>query len=397
MSSRRAFLERAGGAGLATLAGPALAVPPGPHAPIQASMQAWVKSGRAAGVSVGVSRGGRVEFAGGAGFASLQERLPARADTIYRVGSVQKQFTAAAFLRLCDAGLARLDDPLSRYLPRFPHASDVSLRQLLSHTSGLHNYTDIAGPLEAIPFLYDHSTADWVAHIARQKPLFDFAPGTRWKYSNSGFFLVGAVIEEISRMPFAHFLDQHITRPLGLKDTAIDTNPWSVAGALLRPQDPGLRRARGYERTPGEPPRFHAAQYVSLSVAGAAGALRSTALDLLAWHEALLGGRVLSATSLAAMTTPSRLRDGRPTSQARIPAPDEPPGEYGLGLRISTFAGRRRLGHEGDIEGFNAIINSYPDDGVRIAVLANTPAGAVELERRVAQIVFTGAKAGGIP
>jgi CubicO group peptidase (beta-lactamase class C family) len=329
-----------------------------------------------------------VAFAGGAGAASLQERVPARADTIYRVGSVQKQFTAAAVLLLCEAGLAHLDDPLARYLPRFPRATQVSLRQLLDHTSGIHNYTEAEGFLAQIPFLYDHSTADWVAHIAAQRPLYDFAPGSRWKYSNSGFFLAGAVVEQVSGMAFGRFLEQRICRPLGLKDTALDSNPWSLAGAMRRPQDARLRRARGYERDAASASGFRAANYLSMSVAGAAGALRSTALDLLAWHAALFGGRLLSAASLREMTTPSRLNDGRLTSRARIAAADEPPGEYGLGLRIGAFRGHSKLGHEGDIDGFDAVVNTYADDALCIAVLANTPGASVELEQRLAEIIL---------
>jgi CubicO group peptidase (beta-lactamase class C family) len=395
MIDRRDFLMALGagfgvtglGKGDGATAAPAVA-PPFPKAAISNRAASWVQTGRAAGLAVAIAVGGQVVFREAFGFASLKDKAPVTPRTIFRVGSIQKQFTATAILLLAQEGRLALDDRVARWFPHFPRAGEVTIRQLLTHTSGLHNYTDVRSKLGFLEFLRDHTTLDWVGHIAAQRPLYDFDPGTAWHYSNSGFYVAGAIAEQIARRPLGAFLQARVFAPTGMADTAMDQNPWTLDGLLGHPPDDSGRRARGYDVSEKHPGAYSPSQYVSMTVAGPAGALRSTADDLVRWHLALFGGRLLDSAGLRAMTTPARLKDGRLTSKGRVDAAADPPGEYGLGLRLGTLGEHRLIGHEGDIPGFNAVINTYPDDRLTIAVLANTSGGALQLERRVAQLAL---------
>jgi CubicO group peptidase (beta-lactamase class C family) len=173
-----------------------------------------------AGFSVAIFRNGKPVLVKGYGSANLEDSAPATAQTVYRVGSVTKEFTAACILLLAERGKLSVDDPLARYLPEFPRANEVTLRQLLNHSSGIRNYTDETWLAETSP--RNLSTAQMVDFIARQKPLYDFEPQTGWSYSNSGYFLLGAVIEKVSGQGYAQFLEANVLKPLGLADTRVD-------------------------------------------------------------------------------------------------------------------------------------------------------------------------------
>ncbi|HEV2362947.1 MAG TPA: serine hydrolase domain-containing protein [Caulobacteraceae bacterium] len=340
----------------------------------------WIASRRAVGTAAVIMKDQAVVYASGFGVQRLPNGPPVTAETPFRIGSVTKPFTAAAILRLAQQGRLSPSDRLCKYFPAFPRAGEVTLYELLTHTSGIHNYTDVIGsnPLAALTLMRAHTTARWVDHIARQRPLYDFPPGTAWRYSNSGYFLLGAIVEKVSGEALGIYLRDQFFAPLGMNETAIDDGSDAAPG-----------RAEGYAQAPWSDRWFVWPWYVSLTNAGGAGALRSSAMDLAKWTQALTSGRVVDARSWREMTTPARLSDGRLASANKVNKdPSELAGDYGLGIRITSFEGHRRIGHEGGIPGFQAALSIYPDDRTTIAVVANTFGGAYELEQRIAKVVL---------
>ncbi len=335
-------------------------------------------AGESVGFAVAIVENGRVRLLRGYGSADLEQRTPVRADTVFRIGSVTKEFTAAAVLLLAERGRLSLDDKLAKFVPDFPRGDEVTLRQLLNHTSGIANYTGAPDFLAAVA-PRDYAAAEFIKHFAAADPLYDFAPGTSWSYSNSAFFLLGAVIEKASGQAYGDFLAANLFRPLGLTNTKLDDLAEIVPN-----------RAEGYDKDPARPGAFRNATHLSMSVAAAAGAMRSTVGDLARWHEALLGGRVLKPASLALMTAPGRLADGRLASTAR-PANQSVPGvtsNYGLGIATSVRDGRRGIGHGGSINGFNAALQTFPEIRTTVVLLTNTGGGTAKLMPRLVELVF---------
>jgi len=287
-----------------------------------------------------VAREGRVVFETACGLANAEWEVPNAIDTRFRVGSVTKQFTAAAFLRLAEQGKLSLDDPATRHVEGLPAAwQGMTLRQLLNHTSGIPEFSKLPdyadrrrGPLEL-----ERSLARLYAF-----PL-ESAPGEKFSYSNSGYILLSHILERVTGRTFGEHLRAEFFTPLGLADTAVDSN-----GTIVP------RRAAGYFRPQG---RLANAPFINMDVPMGAGALRSTVRDLWRWTEALMGGQVVSAGSLTEMTTPGL-------------------GDYGLGLVIKQIDGRRIIEHGGSIEGFTAHLRYYPETRVTIIVLANVNSAA---------------------
>lgn len=337
---------------------------------------AWISSGRSVGAAVVIAQGPNVVYASGFGVQRLPSGPPVTAETPFRIGSVTKQFTAAAILGLAQEGRLSLSDRLSQYFPTFPDADHVTLYELLTHTSGIHNYTD-ALPWAGFTFMRAHTTAQWVDHIARQRPLYDFPPGTAWHYSNSGYFLLAAIVEKVSGEPLGVYLRGQFFAPLGMNETAIDDGSDAAPG-----------RAQGYAHAPWSSRWFVRPLPISLTNAGGAGALRSSAVDMVTWMQALMSGRVVDARSLQEMTTPARLSDGRLASANRFKPEPTDWGDYGFGIRIGALGSHRQIGHEGGIPGFEAALSTYPDDRITIAVLANTEGGADQLQQRIAKVVL---------
>ncbi|WP_419252000.1 serine hydrolase domain-containing protein [Caulobacter sp. ErkDOM-YI] len=355
---------------------------PDRRARLEAAIDATVAEGRAAGVSVAVLQDETVVFSRSAGLADLERNAPATATTVYRIASLTKQFTAAGVLLLAEQGRLSIDDRLSVYLPDFPRADEVSLRDLLNHTAGVHNYTES----DAADRISDTGATvpELIAAIAGQEPLYDFAPGTMWHYSNSNYALLGAVIEKVSGQTYAQFMKATIFDRLGMADTAVDDN-----GAIAP------RRASGYRLAGGQPAAFRHAGHLDMSVPYAAGAIRSTVEDLARWDAALHGGGLLSPASLAQMDGPGLLRNGAET-QTAVYWPGEPgvppegliPGPYAFGLDHYTIDGHRVVGHNGSLPGFDAVMNVYPDDDTTIIVLTNTGGAAGQLESQVSRLVL---------
>jgi CubicO group peptidase (beta-lactamase class C family) len=285
--------------------------------------------------SVLVAREGQVLVSRGYGSANLEWAIANTPATKFRLGSITKQFTAAAILLLEERGKLRVDDLVKKHVPDAPAAWDqVTIFHLLTHTSGIPSFTGFP----------DYRTAKLVSTTAeklvasfRDRPL-EFQPGEKGNYSNSGYLLLGHLIEKISGQTYEQFVRENIFTPLGMKDSGYDSNRNIIP-----------HRASGYAPSPNGPVN---AEFIHMSVPHAAGALYSTTEDLLRWTQGLFGGKLLSSASLQKMTTPVK-------------------NDYGFGLAIRAVNGRKVFDHGGGIEGFNTTLAYYPDTKLTIAVLAN--------------------------
>lgn len=295
----------------------------------------------AAGLSVAVARGDRMVLDRGYGFADLEHRVPATEATLFRMASVAKQYTAAAIVRLAERGQLGLDEVFTKYVEYPTHGRAITIRHLLNHTSGLKSYTDLTA--HQPPVAGDVSPEEVLADV-RDMPL-EFEPGTGWAYSNTGYHLLGLVIERVSGVPYAEFLAREVLGPLGLARTRCDVESEVIPN-----------RARGYRLLDG---RTANAAYINMDVVYSSGSLLASAGDLVSWQLALAGGRVVSPESYREMTTPATLADGTPT-------------DYGFGLRVRDLDGHRGITHSGGINGFNSVLTHYPDDGLSVAVIANS-------------------------
>lgn len=366
------------GPALARTAAPAIVAPAELVRAIDALAAEALRDHTTPGLVVGISDHGRPLFIKGYGSANLEDNTAVTAHTVFRVGSVTKQFTAAAILLLAERGQLSVDDPLSRYFPAFPRGSEVTIRNLLNHTSGIHSYTSEKDFLE-VTSRRELTTVQMVDLIAHLDKLYDFAPGTSFNYSNSGYVLLGAIIEQVSKLPYATFLKINVLDPAGLADTQVDDLAQIVPN-----------RASGYDKAPTAPTGFVNADYISMSAAAAAGAIRSTAADLLRWHTALLGGKVLKPSSLAMMLLPGRLKDGSLASTSVAPAPGatEPRSDYGFALSTGRTKAHRSIAHGGAINGFGAALTTFPDDMMTVVLLANTVGAPSTLAPKLYDIVL---------
>lgn len=285
-------------------------------------------------MSIAVVEGGRIVYSHAYGLRDLEHRIPADVDTHYEMGSITKQFTAAAILQLKEAGKLDLDAKLAAYLPTAPHASEVTLRQMLSHTSGLPDYFD--GPDVETAAGKPTSFDQVLARIAG-KPL-DFAPGAKWSYSNTGYILLGRVIELKSGESYHHYIQAHILDPLGMKQTFTVAEEKGLADTAL-----------GYTRLDGKvglsPP-------VDEGFAWSAGNLVSTPADLQKWNTALTSGKVVTPADYALMSTSVKTQQGD--------------AGYGFGLFVDSIDDQPRIGHTGGSLGFTAANEYFPKQDVRI-------------------------------
>ena len=222
------------------------------------------------GPSVAVVRDGQLIFAKGYGLENIETDSSATVDTVFRAGSISKMFTAAAIMRLVEDGKVSLEDRIAKYIPELASAPAMTIRMLLWQTSGLHDYDEtLVNRCEA------HTTKHVLDFIADQKPLMDFTPGSRWAYSNSNYFVLGAIVERVSATPLEAYLAANVIGPAGVATTAFDHE------APIVPH-----RASGYSPVKGQSGQFSNAECLRLDNAGGAGALHSTAADLARWQQA---------------------------------------------------------------------------------------------------------------
>jgi CubicO group peptidase (beta-lactamase class C family) len=285
--------------------------------------------------SVLVARGGEVLLSKGYGSANLEWNIPNSPATKFRLGSITKQFTAASVLLLEERGKLKTDDPVKKFMPDAPAAWDkVTIFHLLTHTSGIPSFTGFPDYASQEPFA---TTPEKLVARFRDKPL-DFQPGEKWSYSNSGYVLLGYLLEKASGESYEKFVQENIFGPLGMKDSGYDSN-----SAIIP------RRAAGYARVKDQTEN---AGFIHVSIPFSAGALYSTTEDLLRWERGLFGGKLLSAVSLAKMTTPFK-------------------EDYACGVGVRTVSGHKVVDHGGGIEGFNTFLAYYPEDKLTVVALSN--------------------------
>jgi CubicO group peptidase (beta-lactamase class C family) len=357
--SRRHTLGLLAG-GLAAATG-ARAAAPKPWAAVDQLGAAMLTDHLEPGFALSVMKNGVFVYSKGFGLANLETRTPVTPSSVFRIGSVTKQFTGAAFALLAEDGKLAFDDPLAKYLPDFPRAADVTLRQMLNHTSGIGNYTDRVNPQDFLRGMrMDYSSPElFKAMIEHTSPAFVFEPGTGWAYSNTAYVLLGLVIEKITGEAYGPFLKRRLFDPAELKRTAVD----SVADVVPD-------RASGYTGRPGSATEFDNAAYISMTYPGAAGAMRSTTEDLCRWHLALFGGKIVKPASLAEMIKPGLLKNGRLPEAARGPEPGKPI-KYGFGLGTGALDGHTLISHSGGIPGFGSVLTTLPGEHITIAMIAN--------------------------
>ncbi|WP_129645725.1 serine hydrolase domain-containing protein [Peristeroidobacter agariperforans] len=310
------------------------------------------------GIAVGVMSRGQIIYAKGFGQINLETATPTTAESVFQIGSVTKPLTAASIVQLVEQGKLQFDDRLSRYFPDFPRGDEVTLRHLLYHTSGIHSIMQPGEgppPAEAIAM---KTTADVVTYIRDQPNLYDFQPGTATRYSNSGYWLLGAIIEQVSGIPLAEFMKQNSFDRADMCSSALDDATEVVP-----------HRVSGYARsTPGNTAAFINPEPSYLRVSGGAGGIRSTVGDMLRWSDALVNGRLLSRSGLRAMIAPAKFDNGEPL-----------PVASGMGLLLGN-----RNGHTvwsangGTTQGFTANLRIFPDDQVAYVVFVNMPSGPAD-------------------
>lgn len=371
---RSAFrADRAGWVGKALLLGPALTFSASVDADAQitgralthaldSAARAHVESPIVPGVSVAVVRRGEVLLQGGYGFVDLEwdVRTPAEGDASYEIGSVTKQFTAAAILLLVEEGKLDLDADFTGYIDFDTRGRSVPVRRLLDHTSGIRSYTEmpVFGSLATLDL-----PKDTLVRLVEAEP-FDFEPGTAQIYNNSAFFLLGLIIEALSGQSYEDFVQERLFAPAEMTDS------YYCDEVAVRD-----RRAHGYDVA--GPEELIRAGYLDHDWPYAAGSLCSTVGDLVRWNRALHGGRILSPTSYREMTTARPLADGSPVG-------------YAMGITDGTRGGMPVHAHGGGINGFVSMLSWYPDEELSIVVLQNStaPPGAGALAAAFADLVL---------
>jgi len=298
------------------------------------------------GAAVLVARDGKIIFSKGYGMANIAQGQAVTPETAFRIGSVSKQFTAAAIMRLMEAGKLKLDDTLSRFYPDFPKGDKVTFYHLLTHTSGIRSYTDEPEFMGAVT---RRCNADSLIAKIAKKP-YDFEPGTSWHYNNSAYFILGELIAKISEKSYADFLNDTFFKPLGMQHTDV----------YSRKNRPGIE-ATGYSQFSGN---TEPALNWDMGWAGGAGVLYSTVGDLFLWTQALMDGRVLSSEWKEKAFTPATLNNGS-KAETRLG------GDYGFGWLMAETNGKKRIGHGGGLHGFLSDLNFFPDENVVVVVLTN--------------------------
>jgi D-alanyl-D-alanine carboxypeptidase len=306
-------------------------------------------------VSIAVVKDGQIAYLRAYGNARLEPRMAAKPEMRYSIGSISKQFTATAILLLQEQGKLSLDDKVARFLPDLTRANEVSIRQLLSHTSG---YQDFWPQDYCMPYVLRPISSEAILDRWARKPL-DFDPGTKWQYSNTNFVIAGVIIEKASGMPFIQFLQEKVLAPVGIKN-ASDTDskklglsdPEGYISYGLGPLRPAPKEGKGWMFAAGE--------------------LAMPADDLARWDISIIDQTLLKPASYLAMETDVLLKNGLDSG-------------YGLGVDVDTIAGHRALAHGGEVSGFTAQNIVFPDD--RVAVVALTNEDAVSASGTIARAI----------
>ena len=294
--------------------------------------------------SVAVVKDGKIVYLNAYGAARLEPRVPAKTSMRYSIGSISKQFTASAMLLLQEQGKLSLDDKVSKFIPDLTRANEVTIRQLLSHTSGYQDYW----PQDYVmPMMLQPTTPAKIMDMWARKPL-DFDPGTKWQYSNTNYVIAGVIIEKVSGKPLLQFLQEKIFGPLGMKSVA------SMDESKTDQDDP-----TGYLRYALGPPR--AAPKEGAGWLFAAGELAMTAEDLAKWNISIMDQKLLQPASYRELEREVQLVNGLGT-------------RYGLGVSLGMEAGHRAVSHGGETSGFTSESIVFPEERVSVVVLTNQDA-----------------------
>ena len=296
--------------------------------------------------SVAIVKDGQVVYTKAYGDARLDPKTAATPQMRYSIGSISKQFTAAAILLLQEQGKLSLDDKVAKFIPNLTRANEVTIRQLLSHTSGYQDYwpQDYVMPPMMLP-----TTAQKILDIWARKPL-DFDPGTKWQYSNTNYVIAGVIIEKVARMPLLQFLQQRVFTPLGMTSVSDtdqaklgDTDPTGYLRYALGPLRPAPKEGKGWMFAAGE--------------------LAMPAAELAKWDISIMDQKLLKPASYREFAKDTLLKNGLST-------------HYGLGVDVNSQAGHRALSHGGEVSGFTAQNIIFPDDRAAVVVLTNQDAAS---------------------
>jgi CubicO group peptidase (beta-lactamase class C family) len=311
---------------------------------------AELKSASAPGAAVLVLKNGEEVFERGYGVTDLQSRHAITGETNFRLASLSKQFTAMSIMLLVHDGKLRYGDHLTDVLPTFPaYAKNITIRQLLNHTSGLRDYEDLMDP-NRWNERNQIQDAEVLALLDQASP--KFAPGTHWEYSNSGYVVLGLLVEKISGEPFRQFLQERIFTPLQMTHTL----------AYQKGKNEVTQRAYGHSEVSG---RWQQTDQSSTSATLGDGGIYSSLDDLKKWDRALREHTLLSAAEMAPAITPVKVPDDS------VKGPDNEPAQYGFGWYLNPYKGHARMWHYGETMGFRTNIQRFTKDNLTIIVLCN--------------------------
>ena len=309
------------------------------------------------GIAVGVIQNGKMVFARGYGLANVEKHTPITPDTDFRLASVTKQFTAMSIMLLVHDGKLRYDDTLGKMLPEFPaYGKDITVRQLLNHTSGLKDYGELymkqvgeKTPMEQVPQILDKG----VLQLLEQQTATDFQPGSKWEYSNSGYAVLAMIVEKVSGKAFGDFLHDRIFKPLHMDKTV----------AYEKGKNEVPNRAYGYRKNK-ETGQFMFADQSPTSAVLGDGGIYTSVKEMAKWDKALRTHKLLREAEMREALRPVQVEGG-------VKFPDGTTGEYGFGWFLDPYKGHERQWHDGGTMGFLTSIQRFPKDGLTVVVLSN--------------------------
>ncbi len=331
---------------------------------VDSLVQPYIDSAKVAGIDIAVYKNGEPLIHKGYGWADLEFDVKMPVDASFEIGSVTKQFTGAAICQLAEAGKLNLDDDITKYIKFNTLGKKVTIRNLLSHTSGIKGYTELPVFEKLSMFTYKRDT---LLRLLEKEP-FDFNPGDALIYSNSGFFMLGLIIEKVSGITYEEYVKKNLFEKAGMKNSYYGSET-RVIKNKAHGYDTGEMEYDKNGNPTGHSRLVHAA-YLDHTWPFAAGSLCSTTEDLAEWNDALHHGRILGEKMYKEFITPAVLNDGTIT-------------HYAKGITLSEQDGRRLISHGGGINGYLSQNNYYPDENVSIVVLINTtgPVSPDEISR----------------
>lgn len=302
------------------------------------------------GATVLVSRKGQVIYQKGFGMADMELKVPMRPEMVFRIGSISKQFTAVAILQLMEKGKLSLQDDIKKFIPDYPtHGYTITVEHLLTHTSGIKSYTSMSS-FDSIMNMH-MKPLEMIAYFKNQP--MDFAPGTQWNYNNSGYFILGYIIEKVSGLTYEEYVKENLFKPAGMTNSAYGNDTRIIAN-----------RAKGYQQGKDG---YENARPLSMTLPYAAGSLVSTVEDLWKWNQAVHAYKLVSKESLQKAFTDYKLTNGKPT-------------KYGYGWGFNEVQGAATIEHSGGINGFVTDGLYIPSQDIFIAIFANCDCRSLDME-----------------